>query len=92
MKLLIKRPLITEKNTYHNAIGVYVFEVDLGINKLEIRKEVEKQFNVKVDSVKTSICRGHAKQNKFGLGKVPHWKKAYVKLAAGEKIALFEGV
>ena len=92
MKLLIKRPLITEKNTYHNAMGVYVFEVDLDINKTEIRKEVEKQFNVKVNSVKTSICRGHAKKNKFGLSKVPHWKKAYVKLAAGEKIALFEGV
>ncbi|MEZ0393318.1 MAG: 50S ribosomal protein L23 [Pseudobdellovibrionaceae bacterium] len=92
MKHVIKRPLITEKNTYHNAAGVYVFEVDLDSDKPKIKAAVEKVFKVKVLSVKTSVCRGHAKLTKFGYGKVPHWKKAYVKLAAGEKIALFEGV
>ena len=91
MKLVIKRPLVTEKNTYHNAAGIYVFEVDLDSDKTEIRSAVEKNFKVKVQSVKTSVCRGHAKQTKFGLGKIPRWKKAYVKLVAGEKIALFEG-
>ena len=92
MKQVIKKTLITEKNTYHNAAGVYVFEVDLDTKKPEIKAAVEKMFKVKVQSVKTSVCRGHAKMTKFGYGKVPHWKKAYVKLAAGEKIALFEGV
>jgi large subunit ribosomal protein L23 len=92
MKHVIKRPLVTEKNTYHNAAGVYVFEVNLDSDKPEIRAAVEKVFKVKVESVKTSVCRGHAKTTKFGLGKIPKWKKAYVKLAAGEKIALFEGV
>lgn len=92
MKHLIKRPLVTEKNTYHNAVGVYVFEVDLDSKKPEIKAAVEKVFKVKVQSVKTSVCRGHSKVTKFGAGKIPYWKKAYVKLAAGEKIALFEGV
>jgi len=46
----------------------------------------------KVDNVRTSVCRGHSKNSKFGLTKVPYWKKAYVKLSEGEKIALFEGV
>lgn len=92
MKQIIKTPLITEKNTYHNAAGVYVFEVDLKSSKTEIKTAVEKNFKVKVDSVRTSICRGHAKYTKFGLTKVPYWKKAYVKLVEGEKIALFEGV
>jgi large subunit ribosomal protein L23 len=91
MKTVIKRPLVTEKNTYHNAAGIYVFEVALDTDKTEIRSAVEKYFKVKVQSVKTSVCRGHAKQTKFGMGKIPHWKKAYVKLKAGEKIALFEG-
>lgn len=91
MKQIIKRPLVTEKNTYHNAAGVYVFEVSLDADKTEIRSAVEKYFKVKVTSVKTAVCRGHAKVTKFGMGKVPHWKKAYVKLAAGEKIAVFEG-
>lgn len=91
MRNLIKSPLITEKNTYHNAANVYVFEVDKKASKTEIKQAVEKNFSVKVDSVRTAVCRGHAKQTKFGLTKVPHWKKAFVKLKAGEKIALFEG-
>ncbi len=92
MKFLVKQPIITEKNTIHNAMGVYVFEVEKSATKPEIKAAVEKNFSVKVDTVNTSVCRGHAKANKFGYGKVPYWKKAYVKLMPGEKIALFEGV
>ena len=92
MKQTIKRPLITEKNTYHNASGVYVFEVDLSANKTDVKAAVEKNFKVKVDSIRTSVGRGRSKMTKFGPGKVVHWKKAYVKLLEGEKIALFEGV
>jgi len=92
MKNIIKAPLITEKNTYHNAAGVYVFEVDLKSSKTDIKSAVEKNFKVKVDSVRTSLCRGRSKNTKFGVTKVAYWKKAYVKLQAGEKIALFEGV
>ena len=92
MKQVIKTPLITEKNTYHNAAGVYVFEVDLKSTKTDIKTADEKDLKVKVDSVRSSVCRGHSKQTKFGLTKVPYWKKAYVKLVEGEKIALFEGV
>jgi len=91
MKRIIKAPLVTEKNTYHSAAGVYVFEVDLKADKTEIRNVVEKNFNVKVDSVRTAVCRGHGKATKFGMTKTPYWKKAFVKLKAGEKIALFEG-
>ncbi len=91
MQQVIKRPLITEKNTINNAAGVYVFEVDLKADKVAIKVAVEKNFKVKVDSVRTAICRGRGKNNKFGRGAVPRWKKALVKLAEGEKIALFEG-
>lgn len=92
MKNVIKAPLVTEKNTYHNAAGIYVFEVDLSADKTSIRSAVEKNFGVKVDSVRTAVCRGHAKYTRFGVTKAPYWKKAFVKLKAGEKIALFEGV
>lgn len=91
MHSLIKRPLISEKNAIMNATGVYIFEVALNATKPEIKEAIQKNFNVKVADVRTSICRGRAKANKFGFGKVPSWKKATVKLAAGEKIALFEG-
>lgn len=91
MQNVIKKPLITEKNTLHNAAGVYVFEVDMKADKDVIKTAVEKKFKVKVDSIRTAICRGRSKTNKFGRGAVPRWKKALVKLAPGEKIALFEG-
>lgn len=91
MQQTIKRPLITEKNAIQNAAGTYVFEVDRRASKDDIRLAVEKMFSVKVDSIRTVNCRGRAKMNKYGPGNVPYWKKAFVKLAAGEKIPLFEG-
>ena len=91
MKQIIKKPLITEKNTIHNAAGVYVFEVIKEATKTEIQAAVEKGFGVKVEGVRTVNCRARSKTNKFGQGRVPHWKKAFVRLAPGEKIALFEG-
>ncbi|MCX7979167.1 MAG: 50S ribosomal protein L23, partial [Bdellovibrionaceae bacterium] len=91
MSQIIKAPLITEKNTIHQAAGVYVFEVDKRATKTEIKAAVEKSFNVKVDSVRTVNARGRGKINRFGRTAAPHWKKAFVKLRQGEKIALFEG-
>jgi large subunit ribosomal protein L23 len=91
MKTIIKSPIITEKNTLHQAAGVYVFEVDKAASKTEIKKAVEGNFKVKVAGVRTANARGRSKVTKMGLTRAPHWKKAYVKLAAGEKIAVFEG-
>ena len=87
----VKRPLITEKNSLMAEDGVYVFEVDKNATKTEIRNSVEKYFDVRVDSVRTSICRGRSRRTKLGVGKVKYWKKAMVKLKEGEKITLFEG-
>lgn len=92
MKSLIVRPLVTEKNTIHNAAGVYVFKVVKSATKHEIKAEIEKAFGVQVAGIRTMICRGHTKMTKFGATKVPYWKKAFVQLKAGEKIALFDGV
>jgi large subunit ribosomal protein L23 len=91
MKHTLKKPLVTEKNTYHGAVGMYVFEVDFDATKTDIRAAVEKNFKVKVASVRTMVCRGHQKKNRFAVTRAPYWKKALVKLAAGEKISLFEG-
>ncbi|MES3038181.1 MAG: 50S ribosomal protein L23 [Bdellovibrionota bacterium] len=88
---IIKRPLVTEKNTYFAGDNVYVFEVDKRANKTDVKSAVQKVFGVKVEKVRTQNCRGRSKNNKFGKSPVPHWKKAYVKLVAGEKIAMFEG-
>lgn len=91
MHYVIKRPLVTEKNSMLAEKGIYVFEVEKSATKIEIKKAVEKFFRVKVTNVNTAICRGRGKRTKFGVGKPETWKKALVRLAAGEKIGLFEG-
>lgn len=88
---VIKRPLVTEKNSVLAEKGVYVFEVDKRATKTEVKAAVEKFFHVKVANVNTSVCRGRSKQTKFGVTKPVSWKKAMVRLRAGEKISLFEG-
>jgi large subunit ribosomal protein L23 len=88
---IIKRPLVTEKNSILAESGVYAFEVEKTSTKTEVKNAVEKLFRVKVVSVNTSVCRGRARKTKLGLSKVRYWKKALVKLAQGEKIKLFEG-
>ena len=91
MYYVIKRPLVTEKNSILAEKGVYVFEVDSVATKKDIKTAVEKYFRVKVASVNTANCRGRAKRTKFGVGSPVAWKKAMVRLKAGEKIGLFEG-
>ena len=91
MSQLIKKPLLTEKNNKLAVHGIYVFEVDRSADKQSIKSHVEKYFDVRVQSVKTAICRGRARRTRRGLGAVKYWKKAVVRLAAGEKIQLFEG-
>jgi large subunit ribosomal protein L23 len=88
---VIRRAMVTEKNATHNDKNIYVFEVDMKADKAAIKLHVQKCFGVKVQTVRTAICRGRAKANKFGVGRVPAWKKAFVQLKTGEKITLFEG-
>jgi large subunit ribosomal protein L23 len=91
MKTIIQSPLITEKNTNLTEHGVYVFRVSLDSTKPEIKEAVEKGFSVKVKNIRTAVCRNDMKYSRFGLTNVKKWKKAYVELAAGQKISLFEG-
>jgi large subunit ribosomal protein L23 len=70
----------------------YVFRVDKDANKNEITAAVEKAFNVKVDSVRTMIVPGKAKRTRYKVGRTPSWKKAIVKLPAGQVIADFENI
>lgn len=91
MYYVIKRPLVTEKNSILAEKGVYVFEVEKSANKSDIKKAVEKYFRVKVADVNTSLCRSRTKRTRFGVSQPVTWKKAMVRLKAGEKITLFEG-
>ncbi len=92
MKNKILRPLITEKNAYRQAESVYVFECATDASKAEVKYEIESQFKVNVLKINTSITRSRAKKTKFGMGRVSYFKKAFVRLKPGQKIAVFEGV
>ena len=93
---ILVAPHITESSSKNmvDAAGIYryVFKVALDANKLEIKDAVEKRFGVKVDNVRTLINRGKIKRVRLVAGKKSNWKKAYIKLQAGQKIAEFEGV
>jgi len=88
----------TVKNNFdrNNDSYTYVFEVAMKANKFEIKKAVESYFGVQVSSVNTLIVRGKVKRaqlrTKITHGKLPNWKKAYIKLKPGNKIAEFEGM
>lgn len=87
---IIIRPLITEKSTTLMEEGKYVFEVAKSANKIEIAKAVSSIFNVKVAQVNTINVEGKKKRMGRFVGKRSNYKKAIVKLAAGETIAFFE--
>lgn len=89
---IIKRPLITEKNTELMQDNKYVFEVDKRVNKIQIKQAVEEIFKVKVISVATLIT--HGRKVRFGqhYGRRPNFKKAVVQLKDGDKIELIQGV
>lgn len=91
MNQIIKRPLVTEKNSILAETGVYSFEVDRRASKTDVKAAVEKFFQVKVKSVNTLQCRGKVKRNRFGVSQPKYWKKAMVRLMPGEKISIFEG-
>lgn len=88
---IIRRPLVTEKNTIHSAMGVYGFEVSRDSTKVQIKKAVQDAFQVKVLSVRTQVCRDRIRRTGRSVSKIRYWKKALVKLSPGDKIPLFEG-
>ena len=87
------RPLLTEKSTLReDVLNQVVFEVHPKASRSEIKKAVERVFNVKVEKVNTILMRGKLKRLGRNIGRRPAWKKVYVTLAKGDKIEFFEGV
>ncbi len=89
---LIKSPIITEQTTQlGESLKQVVFKVDISANKKEIKKAVEKLFNVEVVKVTTSVVKGKTKRNRFGLYKKSDYKKAFVSISEESEIQ-FEGI
>ncbi len=88
--LIVKKLLVTEKGTRLKEAGnQYIFAVTRAANKLEIRREVEQRFNVKVKDVNTMVRPGKAKRLRTAAyGRTPDWKRAVVTLQAGHTIEM----
>ena len=85
MKVLIA-PHVSEKTTLAaDKAGQIVFRVALDANKSEIKSAVEQLFKVEVEKVQTLTQRGKMKFLRTP-GKRSNWKKAIVRLKAGQDI------
>lgn len=88
-------PRMSEKTVGQATKGMYVFEVPTTATKQMVAKAVTKQYGVKVVSVNTLTTEGKLKRSyrRGGnpvVGKRGDVKKAYVRLAEGDKIAAFD--
>ena len=87
---VIKRPLVTEKgHTKKEEERTLCFEVAPDANKVQIKAAVERLFKVKVEEVRTSNFEGKMRRRGRFAGYRSDWKKAYVKLRAGQKMPEF---
>jgi len=96
MSILIE-PIITEKMTDKSEkLDQYGFIVKKSANKIEIKKAVEKLYNVTVESVNTMVYGGKRRDRytKRGLikGRTNSFKKAIVTLTDGDTIDFYSNI
>ncbi len=97
----IIRPLVTEKGSHQSQLshrasgtrpargGAYTFEVHAKANKTQVRQAIEKIYNVRVLSVRTSNRLGKRRRVRMQYGQTRSWKKAVVVLHPDYHIDLF---
>lgn len=77
---IIIKPIITEKSNMEMQVGKYTFEVNKKATKVDVKRAVEKLFNVKVLKVNTINVSGKEKRVGRNIGKTADWKKAIVSI------------
>lgn len=85
---LILFPLLTEKATSFQNEDKYVFVVKSGANKSEIKKEVERLFDIRVESVNILKAKRKSRLWRGIKGHRPGYKKAVVTVEKGKKIEI----
>ena len=75
---IILAPVITEKSNDDVQFGKYTFKVNKKATKVDVKRAVEKLFDVKVLKVNTIIVKGKEKRVGRNVGKTSDWKKAIV--------------
>jgi large subunit ribosomal protein L23 len=89
---ILIEPVISEKANTLREQNKYVFIVHPDATKTQIKEAVARMFNVKVVNCTTMNVLGKMKRVRGKPGRTSSYKKAIVRVAAGEKIQAFEGV
>jgi large subunit ribosomal protein L23 len=88
----IVRPIISERSsTAYQNLGEYTFEVHVKATKHGIANAIQILFGVTVTDVWTLNCRGKQRTVGKSKGQRNNYKKAIVRLKAGDTIPVFEG-
>jgi ribosomal protein L23 len=91
-------PRLSEKAVAVATTGTYVFVVPTDANKHSVARAVEAQFDVTVTEVKISVLKGKSKRTvsqkgrRQLKGRTADAKKAYVTLAEGQKLPIFDAI
>ena len=86
---VIKMPIVTEKVTAASEHNQYAFKVDNRATKTDVKQAIEAIYGVKVVDVTTQVRRERDRTYKYGKIPGKTWKRAMVRVAAGQKIELF---
>ena len=88
---VLEKPVTSEKSgVLRDEQGKYIFRVALRANKAQIKKAVERMFDVKVMKVNSTVVRGQPRRRGLIITKRKNYKKAFITLEQGSKIDLFE--
>ena len=84
-KILLKKPIVTEKSTELGNLNKYVFLVDKNTSATEAKKIIENVYQVKVKN--TNVINVKSKIRRLGrsVGEKPGYKKIIMTLKDGEK-------
>jgi large subunit ribosomal protein L23 len=93
---ILVTPVTTEKAYGQSQKNIYVFSVPMTANKQQIKAAVQTQYDVTIVAIKTLVQSGKAIRFSRGKNKYPGTtkrtdsKKAYVTLAAGSSLNVFD--
>ncbi len=87
---VIIKPLVTEKSTHQQQTrNAYAFQVNKSANKHQIKRAVEKLYEVKVKDVRTMVRKGKPRRSRYQMTTTADWKRAIVVLDENSRIELF---
>jgi large subunit ribosomal protein L23 len=89
---ILIEPVLSEKTNHLREERKYVFKVDRRADKTMVKEAVRRMFGVHPISCTILNVKAKPKRQRGRPGYTATWKKAVVRLAANESIAVFEGV